>query len=214
MSDSVFQLIAVQRGLVPTVQPNVPALFEPPSAPVLPTDETQARIDTFVVQPLPSFASQPLERNTAPTHIEAEPYRGNMNPPVLPENPSYMTDSEEPIETASSPSGQAPRREQRTVPSTDNSELTIALAPRITVIQQHTQSQGQTVLQPILPANSNVPQDTVQTNSPVAPIVQIRIGQVHVRATHAAPSRPPQSKSVARKQSLNDYLDARDKKKS
>ncbi len=211
MSNSVFSLVAVQRGLVPTVQPIIPTFFEPLSPPVIPPDETLSR----------PVESQPIGNESAMFLPQPQPYRGNLNPIVptdLNENaprppPRLMNPASE------SPSVSSAKRPVDSPPLglpaaiSDQNESPIDAAPRITVVQQFRRTEAHT-LQPTLPENQALRPDSSDSNSP-APVIQIHIGQIYVRATRAAPSRSSlAAKPPAPKESLDDYLNARDHKKS
>jgi hypothetical protein len=201
MSEFVLKLIAIERGLVPTVEPAIPALFEPLAPQQDAPDVTELEI----------VAPARMQREITAPRSEREPYRGRLNPV----SEATSIESLRPASTAKGDSSLPTIPENisatsRELNRAEQSQRTTQIIPRITIVERiepGTNPAG--ALKPAV-AERLQGQEDEKTKEPSPPAVQIRIGQIVVRANRTTAPRPAQSKPSPAKPSLDDYLNARD----
>lgn len=140
MPNSLLDLIALERGLVPTVQPVLPSFFEPVAPQHFPSESVQE-------EPTETTVS---ERRSLPP-IEREPYRGNLNPTlprmdIVPPRFSVARENNTPVANAPAPETRVTPALEPNLESSGKStgepnptpaeRLTNTLLPLVTIIRQ------------------------------------------------------------------------------
>ncbi len=218
MSDYLLDILSIQRALVPTVKPRLPALFEPPSprltvgeleetvmteaprSPSVHSEEKQVRAEpepyrgVLRVLPLPpEQRTRPQPPTTAP--VDAPP-RTSVTPPDYGEPQTAPLTQKGPNERQAMPVETARRAPENPLPHPAavirvNAVPLPALAPRI---------------KPVSP----LPNDA-ETPPPSAPTVHVHIGRITVKAVPPPAPKPRREPPASKKMSLDEYLQARER---